>query len=152
MTEKKPDLSDIIHKIKKDFYCYRNGIVADVLKKLYPGGKIIYGLTVSQFLEISRKYPKDLEIGLKLWEDKKTRESRLLALYLIPPLQLSKELACEMVKDVESTEEAEFLAFRVLRNHPEAHELLEELNQEVLPNSLSVYCREMLFRNLNLST
>lgn len=152
MIEKKPDLSDIIHNIKKDFYCYRNGIVADVLKKIYPVGKIIYGLTVAQFLEISRKYPKDLEIGLKLWEDKKTRESRLLALYLIPPLQLSKELARSMVKDVESTEEAEFLAFRVLRNLPEAHELLEELTHEVLPNSLSVYCREMLFKNLNLST
>ena len=143
---------DKTQEIKKDFYRFRNGIVADALKKIYPTGKLIYGLTVPQFMEIARKYPKDLNTGLKLWQDKKVRESRLLALYLIPPVELSKEVAKDMLFDVDSTEEAEFLAFRILRFLPMAKELLKELNEEKLPTTEAEYCLSMFKKNLSLNS
>ena len=97
-------MDTLLQDIKKDFYRYRNGIVAESLRKLYDPDVLIFGLTVPQLMEIARKYPKDLKLGLQLWKDKKTRESRLLALYLIPVALLEKETAREMFLDIRNFE------------------------------------------------
>lgn len=150
MTEqtKISSINDFLVQIKKDFFVYRNGIVADALKKIYPQDKLIYGLTVPQFMEIAKKYPKDLTLALKLWEDKKTRESRLLALYLLPTDELDMEGAKNMILDVESTEEAEFLAFRVLKKLPFSENLLKEMENQNLEEKNLQYCLEMFKKNL----
>lgn len=138
-----------LNEIKKDFYSLRNGIVAESLKKIYPEGKIIYGLNVPQLMNLTQKYPKDLSLGLNLWKDKKCRESRLLSLYLIPPSLLGKEMAKEMILDVESTEEADFLAFKLLRNLPYAKELYDEIINADITAPLSSYCVKMFKKNLD---
>lgn len=150
------NVNSYIKEIKKDFFRYRNGIIVDSIKQLYPPGKKIFGLIVPQFVEIAKKYPKDLSLGLKLWEDKNNRESRLLSLYILPPRQISKEKALEMIFDVESSEEAEFLAFRILRNLPYALELMSELRSLNLPNDTAEFCllmfeRNMAIQNIDLS-
>ena len=142
------NLENILKVIKKDFFCYRNGAIADSLRKLYRPGTIIYGLIVPQFIEISQKYPKDLELGMALWEDKNIRESRLLALYILPPYELDKENVKKMILDVESVEEAEFLAFRILRHLPYAKDLYEEIAQLPIEGTFPLYCLKMFKSNL----
>lgn len=149
MENNKSDYRNIIKEIKKDFYAFRNGIVSESLRKLYSPGKMIYGLTVPQFMEIAKKYPKDMELAIKLWGDKKCRESRLFSLYILPYEQLNKENASQMIKDVESSEEAEFLAFKILRQLPFALELYEELAAESITEPMPAYCMEMFKKNLN---
>lgn len=142
------DKNEILAEIKRDFFIFRNGIIADGVKKLYPEGVTIYGLNVAQFLEMAKKYPRDLELGKILWEDIKSRESRLFSLYVFPYEQIEKEYALKMVREVRNREEAEFLAFRILRNLPFAQNLLEELKAEEDVSPASLYCREMLEKNL----
>lgn len=138
----------LLREIKKDFFSLRNGIIADSLKKLYPSDTIIFGLNVPQFMDLAKKYPKDIELGLELWKEKKCRESRLFSLYIIPPSQLDKEKAKEMIRDVKSIEEAEFLAFKVLRNLKDAREIYEEISKEEMKEPLSSYCVSMFKKNL----
>ncbi|MCH5230935.1 MAG: DNA alkylation repair protein [Muribaculaceae bacterium] len=141
----------ILNEIKKEFFIFRNGIVADKLKGLYPSGVIVYGLNVPQLKEISIRYGKDLELGKRLWEDKKSRESRLLALYILPPEDLEEQYAEKMIRDVRNDEEAELLAFRLLRHLPYAERLLVKLqNAEKFDNTKSAYCVNMLAKNLGL--
>lgn len=141
-------LNSILQQIKKDFFAFRNGIVADALRKVYTSDVKIYGLMAPQLMEISNKYPKNLEVGLKLWDDKSCRESRMLALYFIPPQEISLNQALKLAQEVRSEEEAEFLAFKVLRNIPEAYELLNQLRNMEITQSMPTYCVQMLQKNL----
>ena len=125
--------------------------MADSIRKLYPAGKVIYGLNVPQFMELARKYTKDLNLGLTLWEDKGCRESRLFSLYLIPTKELGKDKAIAMIKNVESVEEAEFLAFRILRHLPYANQLYDEISKEYFSSSIISHCITMFKKNLDLT-
>ena len=143
-------MDTLLQDIKKDFYRYRNGIVAESLRKLYDPDVLIFGLTVPQLMEIARKYPKDLKLGLQLWKDKKTRESRLLALYLIPVALLEKETAREMFLDIRNFEEADFLTFRILRNTSYSEELYNDLCKENLFDPNLKYGLTMFKKNLDM--
>lgn len=140
--------NETLQAIKKDFFLFRNGIIAESLRKLYKDGVIIFGLNVPQFMEIAKKYPKEKNLAMQLWNDSKCRESRLLALYLLPPDQLNYEEAKDMINQVESSEQAEFLAFRVLRRLSFAKNLLEDLKTNPL-EPLPGYCIQMLEKNLS---
>ena len=143
-------MDTLLQDIKKDFYRYRNGIVAESLRKLYDPDVLIFGLTVPQLMEIARKYPKDLNLGLQLWKDKKTRESRLLALYLIPVALLEKETAREMFLDIRNFEEADFLTFRILRNTSYSEELYNDLCKKNLYDPNLKYGLTMFKKNLDM--
>lgn len=140
---------DLINGIKRDFFSFRNGIVADALKKLYPEGTKIYGLNVSQFIELAKKYPHEISLGKELLTDKNCRESRLFSLYILPHEQIDKSYAKMMIQNVVSTEEAEFLAFKILRHLPYASDLYQEmiLDETLVDNPL--YAVNMLKKNLD---
>ena len=136
-------------QIKKEFYCLRNGIISEHLNKIYHPGKLVFGLNAPQFMELSQKYPKNLDLGKKLWKDKNCRESRILALYLIPPKEIEKKEVIDMIKEVESVEEAEFLAFRILRHIPYSKELYEQISNENLTDPMVTYCISMFKKNID---
>lgn len=148
MINMENNYNTIIKEIKKDFFRFRNGILADKLRKIYPADKMIYGLTVIELMKIAKDYPHDLNLGLELWKDKNNRESRLLALYIIPPEEIDKETVKGMINDVESSEEAEFLAFKILRHLPFANELYMDISSSGRSPS-SAYCVEMFRKNLD---
>lgn len=152
MNNQNIDLDSTIREIKKDFFSFRNGMVAESLKNLYSKNKIIFGLTVPQFMELSKKYPKDLKLGLKLWDDNTSRESRLFALYIIPHSELSYESASDMILSVESFEEGEFLAFRLLRFLPFSKELLDDLTNRDIKDVNHSHCIEMFRKNLSIQS
>lgn len=110
---------------------YRNGIVADTLRKAGFPQSVIFGLNIPQLTEISRKVrertpSEQLAVTAReLWADRNVRESRLLAAYLLnPALSLAEtELICA---DVQTSEEADILAFRWLRFSPHAATLLQQ--------------------------
>ena len=142
------DTDKKIQDIKKDFYSLRNGMVADSLKTIYPKEKLIYGLTVPEFISISQKYSKDKITGLKLWADKRVRESRIFALYMIPVDTLTMDEAVNMVLDVDGIEEGEMLAFRILRHLPYRKALYSDLSLDENISAHSRYCLEMLKKNI----
>lgn len=133
--------------IKKEFFIYKNGIITESLRRLYPQGVVIYGLMVPQIAEIARKYTKNLDLGKKLWNDANCRESRLLALYILPADKIDKEFAKNLINEVRSNEEADLLAFKILRLLPFGKDLYLEMKDYNM-KGVQEYCRKMFRKNL----
>lgn len=133
--------------IKHGFMTYRNGIVADALRKSGQPYSIIFGLQLPQLSEIARGLEPSVELASALWADRNVRESRLLAAWIYPVEKLTLEHAVAMAKDVRTREEADLLAFRLLRRHPDAASIATTLlaSSDPLPR----YSGEALQRNLN---
>ena len=154
MTEHNPSQnseSTIVQEIRKDFYSFRNGLIADTLRKSGLPHKYIFGLQLPQLSKIARKHPKNLDLAYDLWEDRESRESRLLATYIFPPEKLKKEEAEELIKDLRSREEAEILSFRLLRHLPYAKELaIEKENSDSGWSDFALHSLNMLQKALEV--
>lgn len=124
---------------------YRNGIVADALRAGTPYS-VIFGLQVPQLAGIARALPQEPDLAMALWNDYKVRESRLLAVYLFPPAETTIETALALTRSVQTREEADMLAFRLLKrmSNPssllaamEADSSIPEFSVDALRNHLS---------------
>ena len=133
-------------EIKKEFFSFRNGIVAKAfLDSGYPY-RHIYGLQVPELGRIARECGMpDEEIAKSLWADRECRESRLLASWMFDTGKHTLETVKEIIGDVKTAEEADLLAFRFLKRLPFAEELLET---DIPDTGLSGYTIEALRRNL----
>ena len=140
------DNKETIKGIKHSFMAFRNGIVSDTLRQAGMPYKIIFGLQLPQISEISRRCSPDLSLASELWEDRGIRESRLLACYLFPVDEISREKALDLASSVQTVEEADILCFRLLRRLPFAAEIAAKLLESDGP--LPVYCGKALKRNL----
>lgn len=115
---------------------YRNGIVADTLRAAgMDCYNIIFGLNVPQLAHVAGTQLKIMELAETLWEDRKVRESRLLAAYLFPPDEIDEEYAMKLLNDVQTQEEADMLAFRLLRLLP----FLTTLKARAIPGSYAAH-------------
>ena len=136
-------------EVKKEFFSFRNGVIAKAfLDAGYPY-KHIYGLQIPELGRIAAKCGiSDKELAEKLWADRECRESRLLATWLFDPETTDFRKAVEIMMDVRTQEEADLLAFRFLKRLSFAH----ELSDSELPGGNSTpllnYVREALKRNL----
>lgn len=137
-----------IKEIKNFFFTYRNGMIADTLRKAGMDYKIIFGLNVPQLSDISRRINEDREkLAEELWNDSEVRESRLLACWLFNPDTVCEGKAEELMKSVKTREEADILAFKLLRYLPFAKSLISEADTDS-DNTLYGYAVEALKRNL----
>lgn len=105
-----------IQNIKRKFFALRNGVIADTMRRAGDPHRIIFGLTLPQLKEVSESIGVDSGIADVLWENKTTRESRLLAPMLYERNTLSLEKAREMIEGVMCVEEADILCHRLLRH------------------------------------
>lgn len=121
-------MKETIKEIKQRFFAFRNGIIADAVRK-QTGREVVFGLQVPQLAEMARSLTPSVELAETLWADRKVRESRLLATYLFPLGEVTREKALALAADVETVEEADMLAFRLLKRLPFAPDLLEEMIQ-----------------------
>lgn len=115
-------------EIKHLFFTYRNGAVADTLRRYGTPHRVIFGLDVPRIAEIARGLTPSMALATRLWDDSEVRESRLLAAYLFPPSEVTEELAMDLALACRTQEEADMLTFRLLKRLPFAPELLEKLS------------------------
>ena len=125
-------IDDKVAAIRKEFFAFRNGMIADTLRKGGLEQKYIFGLQLPQIKDISVRYRPDNEndcaaLAKLLWSDKECREARLLACHLMPPEEMTKEEALEWAEGILTREEADILAFRLLRHLPFKSELANYL-------------------------
>lgn len=121
-----------MQEIKKLFFTYRNSAVADTLRRYGIPHKVIFGLQVPQLAAIASELQFDdaashMETARKLWADREVRESRLLACYLFDHETMTEEEALQLSRDTRTQEEADILAFRLLKRLPYAESLLAAL-------------------------
>lgn len=138
-------MNETIRQIKQQFFAFRNGILADALRK-QNSYEIIFGLQIPQIAEISRSLTPSLELAQALWNDSKVRESRLLATYLFPVDEVDPEKALLLSSQVNSVEEADMLAFRLLKRLPFATTLLETMESR---ENISEYMKKTLRNHLS---
>lgn len=128
-----------LNQIHQSFFSFRNGIVAKAFHDAGVPYKRIFGLQIPQLSKIAQEAGKDEVLAEELWNERECRESRLLSYYLFNPQTISREKALELASDILTREEADILAWRLLKNLDFAPGLLKELNG---------YMAEALQRNL----
>lgn len=135
-------------EIRRRFFAMRNGIVADALRKAGDPHKMIFGLQLPQLREIAEATGRDNhDLGLYLWkEDSGSREARLLACWIIPAGSLSQAEWESMAESVCTREEADMLAFRILRYKEDTGTILRFCDAS--ERSETRYLAQALRRNL----
>ncbi len=101
--------------------------MADTLRRYGTPHKMIFGLDIPRLAEIARGLTPSMELADRLWNDSDVRESRLLATYLFPIDEITEEKAIRLASECRTQEEADMLAFRLLKRLPCAATLLTRL-------------------------
>jgi len=113
--------------VKREFFARRNGVIVDMLRKAGAPYRIIFGLTLPQIKEIAETTGPNLDLALKLWENRTTRESAMLAPYLFPEGYVTPEIAFSLTTEAPSGEITDILCIALLRRLPFARELAKRL-------------------------
>ena len=144
------NISKKISEIKHLFMVYRNGIVADALRKAGMPYDYIFGLQLPQIAQIAKENTPSPELANALWNDHKVRESRLLACYLFPK-EMPVENVIRIIESLQTREEAEILSFKFLRFHEKANQILKILKEkkESANSNLIEYCADIFEKNLS---
>ena len=122
--------TNVIHeevkRLKKEFFAYRNGIVADMLRDAGDCHKVIFGLNIPQLIGIANETGKNADVARKLWQNADCRESRLLAPMIFPAQTMTVDEAHQWMEDVENVEIADNLCHKLLKHLPFAETLIAE--------------------------
>ena len=139
----------VVTAIRKEFYALRNGLTADTLRKGGMKQKYIFGLQLPQIKAAAERLrpESDMEAAAAaraLWSDRECREARLTACHMMPPTAMTPEEATRWAGDAATREEADILAFRLLRYLPYAAGIAERLSASDQP--LKRYTAEAIRR------
>ena len=113
--------------IRKEFFAYRNGIIAEQLRAAGDPHTMIMGCQLTDVIAIAEHYEKSAELAQALWNDVNHRECRMAATMLYPAEEFKMETAIAWCLSVESVEIADVLCHRLLRHLPYAVELWKQL-------------------------
>lgn len=116
--------------IKRRMFAMRNGIVADALRKGRSKFQIIFGVNLPQLVEIARDFGHNKELAEKLWANRTTRESMLIAPMLMPPAEFCIEDAKRWISEAPEAEIVDVLCLKLLRSQPYALPLAESLIED----------------------
>lgn len=137
-----------IQDIKQTLYAYRNGVVADSLRKSGDPHHIIFGLLLPQLSEIALQIGKDKDLATELWQQSSSRECRLLAPMLFPTEELTLTSGKGMIAEAINKEEIDILCFKLLSRTPWAQDLAVEMIQCYSDNDNFAYAAPRLILNL----
>lgn len=140
-------MKEIVKNTKQQFFAYRNGIVADYLRKAGDPHKVIFGLNLPQIMQIGAMLGKNKDLATAFWTDENgCRESRLLAPMLMPGEEFTIDEALQWCQSVECIEVADVLCHRLLRNTSYANQLAQNLMTS--SNVMMQYLALRLWANL----
>jgi len=118
---------DALRDLKQAFFAYRNGIVADSLRRSGTPHPFIMGCQLTDIVGITHKYQPDAELADALWACRNHRECRLAATMLHPAGAMDLEKALSWCADVQCREEADVFCDRLLRHIAQADVLVQNL-------------------------
>ena len=128
------ETQDVLKEIRKEFFAFRNGIVADKLRKAGDPHGMIMGCLLVDVSAIAGRVRDDItdqeqrvSIAQELWNDTNSRECRLAAPILYPAEDMSLEEAMQWCQTVETVEIADNLCHKLLRHINDADALFRQL-------------------------
>lgn len=120
--------------IRKDFFAFRNGIIASKLRNAGDPHAIIMGCLLVDIIGITDRAREAIgdEVDLatvaqELWNDTNSRECRLAAPMLFPAGLMSSQLALTWCKGIETTEVADNICHKLLRHIADSQEVMNSL-------------------------
>ncbi len=99
--------------IKKELRASMNGILSAKMREAGMPFKLIFGVELPRLHSIAKEFPQDAELAKRLWSQS-IRETRLLAIMLMPPEAFTFEIAKEWGETMLTAEEAQVLALMTL--------------------------------------
>ena len=149
------EIQDTLREIRKEFFAFRNGIVADKLRKAGDPHSMIMGCLLVDVSAIAQRYREainDVEVlkavAQELWDDTNSRECRLAAPMFYPAEEMNLDQALQWCQTVENVEVADNLCHKLLRHIADADSLFRQLIVEDQP--LLKYTGYRLLLNLLL--
>lgn len=143
------NIDEVEKEVRKQMFAFRNGIIADTLRRAGLPHEVIFGLNLPQIKEIAtplleaeegasdcEQTAATHELALRLWADEKCREARLLACHLFDPARADEEFLLGIVGSLRSREEADVLRLRLLRKLPTNPAVEEALNKKGYPSRI----------------
>ena len=115
-----------MQQLKRRLFAMRNGAVADNMRRQGADYRIIFGVNLPQLVEIAGETPHNTELAERLWQNKTTRESLLIAPMIYPRDEFSIEIARRWITEIPSAEVADILCHRLLRHLDYAESLSDE--------------------------
>ena len=130
-----PKINDRIREMRKEFFAFRNGIVADKLRKAGDPHPIIMGCLLVDIQAIAKRQCEAINnddaaraaLAQELWNDTNSRECRLAAPMLYPPGLMQLHQAMEWCQSVETVEVADTLCHKLLRHIQDSDKLFRRL-------------------------
>ena len=120
--------------MRKEFFAFRNGIVADKLRKAGDPHTVIMGCLLVDVQTIAQRQREAISdnsilraVAQELWADTNSRECRLAAPILYPAEEMSLEQALQWCESVETEEIADNLCHKLLRHTTDADTLFRQL-------------------------
>ena len=138
----------MIQKLRKEFFAYRNGVVAEQLHAAGDPHTVIMGCQLADVIDITSRYEKDARLAQALWDDTQHRECRMAATMLYPIEDFDMKTALAWCHSVESVEIADILCHRLLRHLDYVPQLWQQLHDSDKP--LVRYTAYRLLLNLLL--
>lgn len=142
-------IDDTLRALRQAFFAYRNGVVAEALRRGGDPHALIMGCQLADLLQITRPITPDAALAEALWADRSHRECRLAATMLYPAGEMTADAALRWATDVQCIEEADVLCHRLLRHTTGADALWRELIAS--PQTLQQYAALRLLLNLLLN-
>lgn len=139
---------EMIRNTRKQFFAYRNGIVADALRKNGDPHTMIMGCQLTDIAAIAQTLSPSKAVAEAFWADTKHRECRMIAPMLYPTDEMTEPCAMQWAQAVECEEIADVLCHRLLRKLPFAAEIAKELKRSAEP--MAIYTGFRLLLNLVL--
>ena len=90
-----------------------NGILSARMREAGMPFKLIFGVELPRLQDIAREFPQDADLAQTLWSEN-IRETRLLAIMLMPPDAFTQEKANEWAESMLTAEEAQIMAMLLL--------------------------------------
>ena len=120
----KNDISPFSGELKevlKELRASMNGILSARMREAGMPFRLIFGVELPRLQSIAEEFPKDAGLACQLWQQN-IRETRLLAIMLMPPDAFAPELANTWAETMQTAEEAQVLAMMLLSKTRQAKE------------------------------
>ncbi len=134
-----------MQRIKRRFFAMRNGALAEQLRRAGAPYRIIFGLNLPQIAEIAAEFTPSADLAERLWANRTTRESMLIAPMLYPTAAMQPITAMRWALTADTPEVVDVLCHRLLRRLDFCFDLADELWQA--PLSINRYAALRLMLN-----